>query len=282
MFTDPGHSQWDLNFRLLGIPIRVHPMFWLMSVILGQYPLSHGVEYLFIWVACVFVSILVHEMGHVIAARLFGVDGEIVLYGFGGLAIPAGQMRHRWQHIIVCFAGPLAGFVFLGLVVLCLPALAPEEWANLKNWVQSVRGLEPRDKDLLGHIALKREILDDLFFINLLWGLINLLPIWPLDGGQISRDLFTIVLPRGGASIAFGISLVLCGLLVVNSLMAWSGRPLLPSWVPTGGDRNYLVFIIMFGYLAVGSFMALQEEQARRTWVDERLKRWDPDDDERL
>src|SRR5437870_1053723 len=166
MFTDPGRSPWDLNFRLFGIPVRIHPMFWLMSALLGQSWLRVGIEYLLIWVACVFVSILVHEMGHIIAAWAFGVWGEIVLYGFGGLAIPAGQMRHRWQHIIVCFAGPLAGFVFLGLVVFCLPMLAPEEWEYLKSWVQYKLKMAPLDHDLDLRLTVKRAILDNLFWIN--------------------------------------------------------------------------------------------------------------------
>jgi Zn-dependent protease len=269
MFTDPGRNQFDLNFRLIGIPVRIHPMFWLMSVLLGESTLRLGIEYLLIWVACVFVSILIHEMGHVVAARAFRVWSEIVLYGFGGLAIGAGQMRSRWQHIIVCFAGPLAGFLFLGLVVLCLPTLAPEEWEYVKNRVLNLLGLAPLEVDLV--MSPIRAILEYLFWINLIWGLVNLLPIWPLDGGQISRDVFTMVSPRSGASIALGMSLVLSGLLLANAILVSTGQRLLPSWVPGGGMWS----IFMFAYLALGSFMALQEEQSRSRWTDEHWSRWD-------
>src|SRR5262249_640837 len=284
MFTDPGRSQWDLNFRLLGIPVRIHPLFWLISAVLGEAWLRIGIEYILIWIACVFVSILIHEMGHVLAARAYGVWGEIVLYGFGGLAISAGQMRNRWQHIVVCFAGPMAGFVFLGLVVLCLPALAPEGWEYVKNWVQNLLGLSPLDPDLalritpngdlfgrLFWINLKHAIVNNLLRINLIWGLVNLLPIWPLDGGQISRDVLTILSPRNGASIAYGISLVLSGLLVANTLMNMSGHRLLPRWVPGRG----LWSLFLFGYLAAGSFMALQEERSRGKWMDDHWSRWE-------
>jgi Zn-dependent protease len=246
-------------------------MFWLMSVLLGEGALRLGVEFLLIWIACVFMSILVHEMGHVVAARAFGVWSEIVLYGFGGLAIGAGQMRHRWQHIIVCFAGPLAGFLFLAVVVLCLPALAPEEWEYVKNRILNLLGLAPLDIDLVFRMTLTRAILNYLFWINLVWGLVNLLPIWPLDGGQISRDVFTILSPTRGASAAFGISLVLAGLLAVNSILGMNGNRFLPRWVPVGGWWT----AIMFGYLAVGSFMALQEEQSRSKWTDDHWSRWD-------
>jgi Zn-dependent protease len=270
MFTDPGRSQWDLGFRLLGVPVRVHPMFWLMSLLLGNSWLRVGISYLLAWVVCVFVSILIHEMGHVLAARAFGVWSEIVLYGFGGLAIGAGQMRTKGQHIIVCFAGPLAGFVFLGTVILVLPIISQEEWAYVRNQILALLGLEAEDRDLLFGFGLKRAILSDLFWINLVWGLVNLLPIWPLDGGQISKDVFAILSPRNGASIALGISMVLSGLMAVNSLIVMNGGKLLPSWVPAGG----LWTVFMFGYLAIGSFMALQDEQTRGRWTDEHWSRW--------
>jgi hypothetical protein len=94
---------------MFGIPIRVHPMFWLMSVILGYSTIQDGFEYLIIWVACVFVSILIHELGHVIMGRFFGADGHIVLYSFGGLAIGSNSLSSRGQRIAVSFAGRGSG-----------------------------------------------------------------------------------------------------------------------------------------------------------------------------
>jgi Zn-dependent protease len=247
-------------------------MFWLVSLLLGQGALHLGIGFLLVWVACLFLSILIHEMGHVLAARAFGVDGEIVLYSFGGLAIPASHMHSRWQHIIVCFAGPLAGFLLLGAVVLCLPALAPEEIPHLKNAILYQLNLAPLDRDLIGLPSLRREVINDLVWINLVWGLVNLLPIWPLDGGQVSRDVFTMILPRNGGSIALGISLVCASVIALHAVMGMNGMRLLPTWFPLRGD---LWLVLMFGYLAVGSFMALQEEQSRSKWTDEHWSRWD-------
>ena len=59
-----------------------------------------------LWIACVFLSILLHEFGHVWAGRGFGSDASIVLYSFGGLAVGASDQRLRWQRIIVYLAGP--------------------------------------------------------------------------------------------------------------------------------------------------------------------------------
>ena len=82
-------TAYDLRFRLLGVPVRIHPLFWLVACLLGGPWLEGrwGAGYLLLWVACVFVSILVHELGHVLAGRAFGARGHILLYSFGGLAI---------------------------------------------------------------------------------------------------------------------------------------------------------------------------------------------------
>jgi Zn-dependent protease len=271
MFTDPGRSQWDWEFRILGIPVRVHPFFWLVAVILGQESLRLGMQYLLIWVACLFISILVHEMGHVLAARAFGVNGEIVLYSFGGLAIPASQMRSRGEHIMVCFAGPLAGFLLLGALLLGISVLTPGEIPHLKNTVLYYLNLPPVEAELNWGPTLKGEIINDLVWINLVWGLVNLLPIWPLDGGQISRDVFTALAPRNGSSIAFGISFVVASVVALHALMGRYGMQLVPGF-PLHGDWW---LVLMFGYLAVGSFMALQEEYSRSRWTDDHWTRWD-------
>ena len=87
MLGEPPQTQYDLRFQILGIPVRVHPFFWLVVVVLG---LSGGAKTtpaeLLIWAGCVFVSILVHELGHAAAALAHGWRPWITLYGFGGLA----------------------------------------------------------------------------------------------------------------------------------------------------------------------------------------------------
>ena len=69
---EPTPTPLDLRWHLFGILVRVHPMFWLVSVIMGWNSLIIGFEYLFIWIACMFVSILIHELGHVWMGQVFG------------------------------------------------------------------------------------------------------------------------------------------------------------------------------------------------------------------
>ncbi len=93
LLQEPEPTTMDLRFRLFGTHVRVHPLFWLITAILGfnstNKPIlpGNGLGDLVLWVFCVFFSILLHEFGHVWMGRLFGSEGHIVLQGMGGLAI---------------------------------------------------------------------------------------------------------------------------------------------------------------------------------------------------
>jgi Zn-dependent protease len=271
---EPNETPYDLRWRMFGISVRVHPMFWLVSAIMGWGALKLGFEYLLIWIACVFISILIHELGHVWMGLSFGSRGHIVLYSFGGLAIGSNQLHKRWQRIAVCFAGPLAGFLLLGILFLLIWLRTPEEfpvyWAMAKADLGFPlnRGDVPRDV-VLNINRMEFFIVSQLIFINLLWGLVNLLPIWPLDGGQISRDACEGVSRDRGLSWSLGISLVLAGLLAIHCLMAANGQPLLP--LKFGSTYS----AILFGLLALESFQLLQHAQSQRRWMDDH---WHRDD----
>jgi Zn-dependent protease len=243
---EPEESRYDLRWRMFGTPVRVHPMFWIVSVVLGyDGTIRQGVSFVLAWVACVFVSILFHEFGHIWMGRLFGSHGYIVLYSFGGLAIGSKRLYARWQRILVSFAGPLAQFLLLGAVLALLFFLAP--YVPL-GWGPHVE-----------------RIAEFLVWINLFWALLNLLPIWPLDGGQIARELCQAVMPERGTLFSLGISMVVSGLLAVHILMASQGRPLLP-YVPAFG----MLTALFFAMFCISSFLALQAENARRhQWSDD-------------
>jgi Zn-dependent protease len=249
VFFEPARTPFDLNFRLFGVSVRVHPFFWLLSALLGwgaSMDAGHpDFRLLFLWIGCVFVSILVHEFGHVLMGMLFGAHGHIVLYSFGGLAVGSNQLTNRWQRIAVSFAGPLAGFLLLGLV-----------WG-----VATYLGSE-------GMSRYAQRAVSYLTWINLFWGLLNLLPIWPLDGGQISRDLFGWLLPGRGTSVALGISLVVAGLLAIHGLLLnvrGQGLPVLDQISQLDIFGDFYMFL-MFGMLALNNFQALQFESQHRPW----------------
>src|SRR5262249_42872703 len=150
--------------------------------------------------------------------RLFGARGHIVLYSFGGLAIGSSSLTNRWKRIAVYLAGPGAGFVLSGVVFLVsrLPSRAGFPF-------------------YLG-LALAY-----LWVINLFWGVINLLPIWPLDGGQVSWDFLEWLMPRRGILISLGISAGAAGLLALYFLVQFGS----------------LFNALFFGMLAVTSIRVL-------------------------
>src|SRR5262245_47892464 len=97
-----------LRFKLGPIPVVIEPWFWAMARMMGGG--FRGPEIL-LWVLVVFVSILVHELGHALATRLFGGKAWIRLHSFGGLTYPDRKFS-RWRQIAVLLAGPFAGFFF--------------------------------------------------------------------------------------------------------------------------------------------------------------------------
>jgi Zn-dependent protease len=276
---EPQRTQYDLNFRLFGIPVRIHPMFWLMSLVMGWNAIQLGFEFVLLWVGCVFLSILIHELGHVLMGMLFGYWGHIILYGFGGLAVGSNAMPNRWQRIAVSFAGPLAGFVYLAVLLGALYLKDPERveiavleskaMLHLQSDTDQARAAELRPRRVLmwQHPTLLDFGVSYMVWINLFWGVFNLLPIWPLDGGQISRDLCGWISPRNGQIVSLGISFLLAALLAVQAIMASRGQPLLP-FLPISG----MWATILFALLAIESFHLLQQAQAERG-------RWEYPDD---
>jgi stage IV sporulation protein FB len=236
VFAEPFQTPYDLRFVLFGFPIRVQVLFWLIAIVIGA-TLSHDAGIILLIVVAVFASILVHELGHAIAMRRYGMDSHIVLYWMGGLAIPGSQVRSSWdisyrqpprqthlQQIIICLAGPGAGFLLAGLIILLIKGtggkfifLTPQQVWELHSFPLFW------DFELAGksNPALYQLVFAMLQF-NILWGLINLLPVFPLDGGQISRELFLMNDRYEGVSKSLMTSMIIGG--IIGAAGFWSGN----------------------------------------------------------
>ncbi len=242
--AEPTETPYDLRWRMFGTRVRVHPLFWLLSVLLGwsAYSVGGNLGFLAVWVGCVFVSILLHEFGHVWMGQLFGSRGHIVLYSFGGLAIGSNQLSRRWQRILVSLAGPgIQLLLFGGLwgLAIFLPAEAgPFSWG-----------------------PYAQEVFLDLLQINLFWPLFNLLPVFPLDGGQVSREVCQAVSPQRGGAFAMGLSMVVAAAIALHAFLGERSPLHLP--IPTG---QYTA--ILFALLAVTSFQAMQMENERLRYLE--------------
>ena len=198
MFGFSGPTQYDLRFSLLGIPVFVNPMFWAMSAFMGWNVVTTpglGPICLLIWIASIFVSILIHELGHAIFAKAFGWPPQIFLYHMGGLAVYQPYSGHTTgKNIAISFAGPAAGFLFFGLIKVAEFVLVHLQFIPGSTGFFFM----PYDQFLFEFnqamqvvpIANQTErytifTLETLGYINFFWGLVNLLPVLPLDGGRI-------------------------------------------------------------------------------------------------
>lgn len=151
-----------LRFHIGRIPVVVEPWFWLTTLLMASR--MTGVR-MVLWVGVVFVSILVHELGHAAAARWFGANAWISLHGLGGLTRPDRALS-RWRDLAMTLAGPFAGFA-LGAAVYTLRRHVP----------------------MLSHTPNLRWLLHALVEVNIGWGMFNLLPVPPLDGGHAALAL---------------------------------------------------------------------------------------------
>jgi stage IV sporulation protein FB len=169
MFGLAGETEFDVRFQLLGIPVRIHPVFWLLSAFLVWSAAGGDLALVLLGMICVLVSILVHELGHALLSRRFGYPSEIVLYFFGGYA--TSSRFSTWKNVAVSAAGPAFGFALFLLTYLTYALL-------IENYPQVLRD------NFAVFFAL-----NIMMFANLVWNIINLVPCVPLDGGQIMQNL---------------------------------------------------------------------------------------------
>ena len=180
-----------MQFQLGSIPVRIQGYFFVMAAVLGaseRDPLQ-----LLLWVAVVLVSILVHELGHALVGRLFGLAPSIALHGMGGTTsfepLPGRPARGSFgavKSVLISIAGPFAGFAFAGAIY----------GAELGGVIRTDNALALRALSLL-------------LAVNVGWGIFNLLPMLPLDGGNVMRSIARAISWRHGDRIAHVVSLLI-------------------------------------------------------------------------
>ena len=256
MFAIPAPTPYDLKFRLLGIPVRVHPLFWVIAAALG-WENNERFDVL-IWIACVFLSILVHEFGHGLTAeRLYRCRSSVILYVMGGLCsydADGENDRRPWREALVLLMGPGAGFLLFGLVLgLGLAVIGvgfvwpigmivvhqPPSWFT--HLPESVS-----NSIWVGYSAL--------LYINFFWGIFNLLPIFPLDGGRLAALFLTWQNRREGLARAH-----ILGILAGGGLAIYFAYGKDPSQGLTQYFNSFLA-----ANLAFLNYRLLQAEHARR------------------
>ncbi len=172
-----GSTKWRL-FKVLGHTVYMTPMFLLIMALLAFQGVNTAQQLLIglLYLPVLFIGILLHELGHAQMSKKLGFgSSEVMFWGLGGLAINhSARRRTPKESIAVSLAGPA---VSLGLGALSAAAL-----------YGYAGSFSP--PDMLG------QFLYLMMGLNLFWGVFNMLPIYPMDGGQATRSFLEIVMKK--------------------------------------------------------------------------------------
>jgi len=213
-------NSW--SFEVLGFRVDVQPGFlmllgvYLLFQLQNQEPLTAIVS----WAAVVFGSILVHELGHALVARRFGLRvGAIEIHGMGG-NVTHGRTTPQRQ-LAISLAGPFAGLTLGALTMVfsnMIAVIAPQMLPSLST------------------------VIGQVLWVNVLWSIVNLLPMFPLDGGHALKAALTMTSGEatawkitGGVGLVLGIGAVLAGyqgfggifLIFIGGMVAWQNFQIL-------------------------------------------------------
>ena len=228
--------SWRIG-RVAGIGIYVHVTFLLILLWIVFEEYSLGVRAMAgatLYMAALFTIVVLHELGHALMARRFGVvTRDIILLPIGGVARLERMPRNPRQELLVAVAGPAVN-VALALVLFTIVRLTgPLPAGNLYDFdpLLSVRGF-----------------LYQLVFVNVVLALFNMLPAFPMDGGRVLRALLAMRMSSyvRATGIAARIGRVLALVLAAAGLY---------------GLRNpFWVLIALFVWTAAGSEAAAVRE----------------------
>jgi Zn-dependent protease/DNA-directed RNA polymerase subunit RPC12/RpoP len=175
----PGAGQGSIRlFRFSGIDVFLHWSWFLVAAyeIQSRKGAYSSVTWNVLEYLALFLIVMIHEFGHALACRqVGGRANQIVLWPLGGVAYvdpPQRPGATLWS----IAAGPLVNVVFVPILFVVVT------FGRSSGWLQTM-------PDLF-------RLLRSIFYINLGLLIFNILPIYPLDGGQILRSLLWFVLGR--------------------------------------------------------------------------------------
>ena len=171
------------------IPLKLSPAFFITAGLIG-FINSYSLIGTIVWIGIILVSVLVHEYGHALTSLYFGQSPKIELVAFGGVTIPEGKKLKGWKEFLVVLMGPVFGLLlFAGALLLARMQVLP---------------------------TFAQSIVTILAIVNLFWTIINLLPILPLDGGQLVRIILEKMLGSKAFKVTLYISIVLGALFAIG------------------------------------------------------------------
>ena len=203
-----------LRFKVGPFPVSVYPWFFLSAILLGA---GYGFGWrMAAWIFVVFVSVLVHELGHAVVGRVFGGRPEIRLEAFGGVTFPQFRSPPRpGRQFVLSFAGPVAGLL-LGLLAYGIVRVLPPERGSVSAFLMA-----------------------QFVWVSIVWAAFNLLPILPLDGGNMMLAFIEGVRRKPSVALASWISLVMALVVAGAVTLAFGPDPFALLWLGLFALQNF-------------------------------------------
>lgn len=237
--------SWSFTIGRFGATsLRVHLTFFLLLAWIGVSAWMKGgfpaARDSVLFIALIFICVVLHEFGHILMARRFGIETpEVILLPIGGVARMPRMPEKPAQELAVAVAGPMVNVVIAFLLFLALGAIEPENLARIED---------PR-VSLLARLAVT----------NVFLVLFNMIPAFPMDGGRVLRALLAMKL--GAARATRLAALIGQALAFALGFLGLFGNPL-------------LVFIAIFVYVAAAgeAQMTALDEAARGLCVGDAME----------
>jgi Zn-dependent protease len=198
-------DRWSLRIgSLFGIPCYLHWTFlllvaWLLvGPIIARGPIAAPMALRSVgFVLTVFACILFHELGHALAARLYGIrTRDITLLPIGGIARLERMPEKPGQELVVALAGPMVNVI---IATVLIPVVLVVDGLDAFALPQAEPG---RVSAAHAALLLQGNFLAAVAMVNVFLVLFNMVPALPMDGGRVLRSLLAMALPRHKATAA--------------------------------------------------------------------------------
>lgn len=203
-----------MNFKFLKIPVKIEPTFWIILLFFAGIIYNPSWERLIV-AGVMFVSLLVHEYGHAFAAAYFGNAPVITLHGLGGYTSFQDFNISKKQRFIITLCGPLLESVLIAISYYLL-----KTGTFTSYYIQYTL-----------YVTME---------LNIIWCLLNLIPIEPLDGSRLLRGILEGLFGRKGEKISIIMGLI--SVVFFVPYLFFIGHPYFSVLLLFFGIRNYLNF----------------------------------------
>lgn len=232
-------KSWSLRVgKFFGIDVYIHWSFWIiigwvfLSRLGDEQPFSQGLQGA-LFILAIFVCVVLHEFGHALTARYFGIaTRDITLYPIGGVSSLEKMPENPRQELLVAVSGPAVNLVIALLL-----------------WISLTAAGQTFDPASIGEAndITRIPFLWGLFYANLVLPIFNLIPAFPMDGGRALRSILSFFMNRVSATLA----------------AAQIGQLLAVAFVLLGLFYNFwLIFIGLFVFLGAGAEAVHEQTKA--------------------